>query len=610
MPIYKAPIRDISFASREVFDFGTIKALPGCSDMTDDLVDAVFQEAARFCENELFPLNQSGDQEGCQWKNGEVTTPKGFKNAYDKFVEGGWTSVSSDPKYGGQGLPDSLEFILEEMICSSNLSFSLYPGLTRGAYTAIHAHGAEDIKQKFLPKMIDGTWGGTMNLTEPQCGTDLGLLRTKAVPQKDGSYEITGNKIWISSGEHDLTENIIHLVLAKTPTAPEGVKGISLFVVPKFMVNDDGSLGDRNKLQCTSLEHKMGIHASPSCAMSFDGAKGWLVGKENAGLSYMFTMMNNERIGVGLQGLGISEVSYQNAVVYARERLQGRSLSGVKHPKKPADPIIVHPDIRRMLMTMKSYIEGCRMMGVWIGQEVDISQKHPEKEERQRADDFVQLMTPVVKAFFTDMAFENTNHALQIHGGYGYTQDFGVEQYVRDARITQIYEGTNGIQGLDLVGRKLGMHMGRLLRRFFHPVQEFIKEHEDNEDLAEFVGPLAKSFDRLQRAALTVAQKGMANPEEAGAASTDFLSLFGHTALAYLWTRAVIVSKPNENGSESLFYKGKIDTARFYMQKILPRTSTLFATIMAGKKTLMDIDEEAFGPFDFSGFSQEITRAS
>lgn len=610
MPIYKAPVRDISFALREVFNYGTIRSLPPFTEVTDDLIDAVFIEGAKFAENELFPLNEVGDREGCTIKDGKVKTPTGFKEAYHKFVEGGWTSLSCTPEYGGQGLPDSIDFMLQEIICSANMSFGLYPGLTKGAYTALLAHGSDEIKQRYLPKLIDGTWSGTMNLTEPQCGTDLGLIKTKAVPQEDGSFVITGNKIWISSGEHDFTDNIIHLVLARTPTAPEGVKGISLFVVPKFLVKDDGSLGERNKLICTALEHKMGINGSATCAMSFDGAKGWLVGVENEGLSHMFTMMNNERIGVGLQGLGLAEVAYQNAVAYAKDRLQSRSLAGAKYPEKPADPIIVHPDIRRMLMTQKAYNEGCRMLSAWIGINVDISHHHSEKEERQHADDFVQLMTPIVKAFFTDMAWENVSHALQIHGGYGYTKDFPMEQYLRDTRISMIYEGTNGIQALDLVGRKLGMNVGRPLRAFFHPVSEFIEEHKDNKELEEFIEPLAKAFGRLQRACVTIAQKGIAKPEEAGAAAVDFLSLFAHTTLAYLWAKAVIVAQAKLKGSDKAFYNAKIETARFYMQKLLPRTSALFAQIMAGKETLMSLDDDAFGVMDFAGFSEEMSRAS
>ncbi len=610
MPQYKAPIRDISFVLRELFNFGEIRALPGYSEMGDDLIDAVLLEGGRICENELFPLNHSGDEEGCKWENGNVTTPKGFKDAYKSFAEGGWISLACDPEYGGQGLPESIEYMLEEMVCASNVSFSLYPGLTRGAYTSIHSHGTEEIKRKFLPKMVEGTWAGTMNLTEPHCGTDLGLLRTKAVPQDDGSYLISGNKIFISSGEHDLTENIIHLVLARTPDAPAGVKGISLFVVSKYMINDDGSLGERNGAHCASIEHKMGIKASSTCSMTYENAKGWLVGELNEGLNHMFTMMNNERLGVGIQGLGLSELAYQNALDYARDRLQSRSLSGTKFPDKPADPLIVHPDVRRMLLTMKAYNEGCRMLSGWVSHEIDVAHKIEDKEERQRADDFVQIMTPVVKAFFTDVAFENTNHAVQIHGGFGYIKEYGVEQYVRDCRITQIYEGTNGIQALDLVGRKMSAYMGRYMRAFFHPVQDFIDEHKDTEDLAEFVGPLAKAFGRLQRASVTIAQKGLSNPEEAGAAATDFLSLFGHTALAYLWTKSVILSRKKLGGSEDVFYQGKIDTARFYMQKLLPRTSALFSTIMAGRDTLMAMDDEAFGTFDFAGFNETMSKAS
>ncbi len=610
MPQYKAPVRDISFVLRELFNFGEIRALPGYSDMGDDLIDTVLQEGARICENELFPLNQSGDAEGCQWNNGEVTTPKGFKEAYKNFAEGGWVSLACDPEYGGQGLPESMEYMMEEMVCAANVSFSLYPGLTRGAYTSIHSHGTEELKRKFLPKMVEGTWTGTMNLTESHCGTDLGLLRTKAVPQDDGSYKISGSKIFISSGEHDLAENIVHLVLAKTPDAPEGVKGISLFVVSKFIIQEDGSLGERNGVHCASIEQKMGIKASSTCSMNFDNAKGWLVGELNEGLNHMFTMMNNERLGVGIQGLGIGELAYQNALAYARDRLQGRSLSGVKAPDKPADPLMVHPDIRRMLLIMNAYNEGCRMLSGWVAHEIDVAHKIEDREERQRADDFVQIMTPVVKAFFTDCAFENTNHAVQVHGGFGYIKEYGVEQYVRDCRITQIYEGTNGIQALDLVGRKMGAYMGRYMRTFFHPVQEFIEDHQDDEELAEFMGPLAKAFGRLQQASVTVAQKGMANPEEAGAAATDFLSLFGHTALAYLWTKSVILSRKKLGGSEDVFYQGKIETARFYMQKLLPRTSGLFASIMAGSKTLMALDDDAFGLFDFAGFSEAMSKAS
>lgn len=614
MPIYKAPLRDIMFVLTEMFDMARIQKLPAYKDVTDDLVDAILTEGARFCENVLFPLNRSGDEEGCHYENGTVRTPAGFKEAYKTFQEGGWASVTCDPAYGGQGLPETLGILMQEMICSSNLSFGLYPGLTQGAYISLHAHGSEELKQKFLPKLVDGTWGGTMNLTEPHCGTDLGMLKTKAEPQGDGTYKLTGTKIFISSGEHDLTENIIHLVLARTPDAPSGTKGISLFLVPKFMVNDDGSLGARNAVTCAAIEHKMGIKASSTCVMNYDGAVGYLVGELNKGLNHMFTMMNVERLGVGMQGLGVSEVAYQNALAYARERVQGRSLKGAKFPEKPADPLMVHPDIRRMLLTMKAYNEGNRMLTVWVAQHIDIAHHGETDEERQKADDLIQLLTPVVKAFFTDTAFECTNLAVQVHGGFGYIREYGVEQYVRDARIAQIYEGTNGIQALDLIGRKMPMHTGRFLRQFFHPIYDFLQEHQAHEQWAEFIGPLAKSFERLQKACLTIAGRGLANPEEAGAAATDFLSLMGHTALAYLWTKAAMIATARlEKNPGDLFYQGKLETARFYMQKVLPRTSALFATLMAGSKTVMSLEDAGFGPFDYAGretVAQGDTRVS
>lgn len=601
MPSYKAPLRDIHFAVREMCDFSRVQSLPPFKDFTDDVVDAVLNEGARFCEEVLFPINHSGDEEGCTFENGNVKTPKGFKEAYQKFVDGGWSALSCDPVYGGQGLPESIGIVMEELTCSANLSFGLYPGLTRGAYLAIHAFGTQEMKDKYLPKMVEGKWAGTMNLTEPHCGTDLGMLRTKAEPQSDGSYKISGTKIFISSGEHDLTENIIHLVLARTPDAPAGTRGISLFLVPKFMVDDKGNLGARNGVQCASIEHKMGIKASSTCVMNYDGATGYLVGELNKGLNHMFVMMNVERLGVGMQGQGISEVSYQNALAYARERLQGRSLTCAKYPDKPADPLMVHPDIRRMLLTMKAYTEGNRMFTAWVAQTADLAHNSPNPEEKQQADDFLQLTTPIVKAFFTDIGFECANYAVQIHGGFGYIKEYGVEQYVRDGRIAQIYEGTNGIQALDLVGRKMPMHMGRPLRYFFHPVRTFIDKHKDNAELAEFIGPLAKGFERLQKACLTTAGRAMVNPDEAGAAATDFLHLFAHVALAYLWTRAVLVSTEKLNGPEKSFYESKIKTARFYMQKLMPRTSGLYSNIMAGSSSLMNMEDREFGPFEYSG---------
>jgi alkylation response protein AidB-like acyl-CoA dehydrogenase len=609
MPHYKAPLRDIHFALREMTDFQKIQSLTPFQDVTDDVVDAVLNEGAKFAETVLFPINRSGDEEGCHYENGTVRTPKGFKEAYNQFVEGGWSSLSSDPAYGGQGLPESLGIILEELICSANNSFGLYPGLTRGAYLALHAHGSEELKQKYLPNLVSGKWGGTMNLTEPHCGTDLGMLRTKAEPQGDGSYKITGTKIFISSGEHDLTENIIHLVLARTPDAPTGTKGISLFLVPKFMVKEDGSLGERNGVSCASIEHKMGIKASSTCVMNYDGATGYLVGELNKGLNHMFTMMNVERLAVGGQGLGLSEVSYQAALAYARERVQGRALTGAKYPDKAADPLMVHPDIRRTLLTMRAYTEGCRMMSSWVAHHIDISHHSDNDHEKQASEDLIHLLTPIVKAFFTDIGYEVANMAVQVHGGFGYIREYGVEQYVRDARIAQIYEGTNGIQALDLVGRKLGMHFGRPLRQFFHPVMAYLEDHKNHALAAEFILPLVGAVGALQKATLTMAGRGMANPDEAGAAATDYLAFFGHVAVGYMWSRAALYAQSRLGRGEDDFYKGKLKTARFYMQKLMPKTRTYYETIMAGAKSVMDIQDSEFGPFDFIGSDTAMAKA-
>lgn len=597
MPIYQAPIRDISFVLKELIGLKTVQSLPGYEEVTDDLVDAVLTEAAKFAENVLLPINLSGDKEGCtRHPDGSVTTPKGFKEAYAEFVNAGWPSLACDPEYGGQGLPHTLAFFLEEMICSANLSFGLYPGLTRGAYILLNRHGNKELKDKYLPNMVKGVWSGTMCLTEPHCGTDLGLLRTKAEPQADGTFKLTGTKIFISSGDHDLTENIIHFVIARTTDAPEGVKGVSLFLVPKIFVKEDGSLGDRNLVSCASIEHKMGIKASATCVMNFDGATGYLVGNLFEGIQNMFTMMNTERLGVGTQGLGIAEVAYQNALKYARERLQSRALNGPQDLSKYADPIIVHPDVRRMLLTMKSMVEGCRMMEAWVASHLDIAEHGQAELERQTADEFVQLITPVIKAFLTDWGTEIANLGVQIYGGHGYIQEWGMEQFARDARIAQIYEGTNGIQAMDLVGRKMPAHYGRYLRHFFHPIQEFIGQHQHNEAMAEFIGPLAKALGRLQQATLTIAQRGMSDPNEAGAAATDYLKMFGFVSIAYLWCRAVLVARSKLGQGEDEFYQGKIMTATFYMQKILPYTAVHFAGIMAGSKSVMDMPEAMFGP--------------
>ena len=594
MPTYKAPLRDMRFVLNELADPERLRTLPGFEEMTADLIDPILEEAAKLCEEVLLPLNRSGDEEGCTLENGVVRTPKGFKDAYRQFSEGGWGGLSSDPADGGQGLPQTIGMMVEEMICSANLAFGMYPGLTHGAYAAIKKHGSEQQQALYLPKMVNGEWSGTMCLTEPQCGTDLGLIRTKAVPTDDGSYRITGNKIFISAGEHDLAENIIHLVLAKLPDAPAGSRGISLFIVPKFLPTDSGAAGPRNGAVCTALEHKMGIKASATCAMSFDDATGWLVGQPHQGLRAMFTMMNAARLGVGVQGLGIAEVSYQNAVAYARDRLQGRGIDGVKARDKPADPIIVHPDVRRMLLTMRAQAEGCRALCAITATELDVATRHPDPQIKQDADDFVQLMTPIIKAMSTDFGWEASATGMQVFGGHGYIRDHGMEQFVRDVRIAQLYEGTNGIQALDLVGRKLPAHAGRYLRSFFHPVLAYLERHEDNEALSEFILPLSKAFGRLQQATAEVARRGMADPFEAGAAATEYLRLFGLTALAWMWARMAEVALAKQAGDSTGFYTAKLATARFYMQRVLPQTSALVAGIMAGGATLKQFEDAAF----------------
>jgi alkylation response protein AidB-like acyl-CoA dehydrogenase len=595
MQIYKAPLRDMRFVLGEMHNINEFAAL-GFEDVTEDLVDTILEEAGKLCEEVLLPLNATGDAEGCHYENWVVRTPKGFREAYQTFCDGGWTALNADPAYGGQALPESIGKMVEEMICSSNMAFSLYPGLTHGAYVALHAYASEELKQRFLPKMVDGSWSGSMCLTEAHCGTDLGMMRTKAVPAGDGSYAVTGSKIFISSGDHDLTENIVHLVLAKLPDAPKGVKGISLFLVPKLIPGEDGRPGARNGVTCAGIEHKMGIKASATCQINFEDSKGWLVGAPHKGMQAMFTMMNSERLGVGIQGLGIAETAYQSAVAYAKERLQGRSLAGTKNPNKPADPIIVHPDVRRSLMRMRAEIEGCRALSGWVARALDRAEKANDPAVRQEADDFCALMTPVVKAFFTDVGFENANRGLQVFGGHGYIRDHGVEQLVRDARIAMIYEGTNGIQALDLVGRKLPAHAGRYLRSFFHPVSEFVEANKDDPDIGEHVKSLAKAFGALQLATATIAQKGMRDAEEAGAAASDYLRLFGYVALAFLWARAekiALEKLPQANGDAG-FYKGKIATARFYFDRVLPETAGLFAAIKSGKGSMMALEDEAF----------------
>ena len=590
MPSYKAPLADMRFVLHELFDSKTITELPGYEDFSPELIDSVLEEASKLCEEVLFPLNQSGDLEGCHYENGVVRTPSGFPEAYNAFREGGWTAMASAPEYGGQGMPVTASTLVEEMMCSANNAFGLYPGLSHGAYVALSHHGSEELKKTYLPNMVAGKWSGTMCLTEPHCGTDLGMLRTKAVPTDDGAYSISGNKIFISAGEHDLTENIIHLVLARLPDAPRGVKGISLFVVPKFLVKEDGSLGARNGVTCTGIEHKMGIKASATCALSFEDAKGWLVGTANKGLAAMFTMMNTERFSVGIQGLGLAEVAYQNAVNYSRERLQGRSLTGPKYPDKPADPIIVHPDMRRMLLTMRAYVEGCRALGGWVARELDSLSKSTDEDAKQAADDFTALLTPIVKALFTDLGFEISSLAVQCYGGHGYIRDNGVEQYLRDSRISMLYEGTNGVQALDLVGRKLPQDGGRLLSRFLDPVLEFVETHAEDEELEAFITPLQTAVEHLQVATGHIMEVAMSNYDEVGAASVDYLRLFGLVALGYMWAKMAVISAPKSEP----FYQAKIGTAKFFMQRLLPQTGALLAAIQSGSETMMAFDEEAF----------------
>ncbi|MGL6159328.1 acyl-CoA dehydrogenase C-terminal domain-containing protein [Microbulbifer sp.] len=593
MAEYKAPLREMHFLLHEVFAaeklWARLPALAGTADR--ETADAILEEMAKLAANTLEPINRSGDEEGCHWNDGVVTTPKGFPEAYATFCEGGWGALLGNPEYGGMGMPKMLGAQVEEMINSANISFALYPVLTAGACLAIDAHGSGELKQRYLPKMYEGTWAGAMDLTEPHAGTDLGMIRTKAEPREDGSYAITGSKIFITGGDQDLSENIIHLVLAKLPDAPAGPKGISLFLVPKVLVNEDGSLGERNAVHCGSIEHKMGIKASATCAMNFDGATGWLVGEVNKGLAAMFTMMNYERLGVGIQGLGASERSYQNAREYARERIQSRSPAGPQAPDKAADPIVVHPDVRRMLLTQKALIGGARALSTYVAQWLDIA-KFGEGEEKRKAEALVALLTPVAKAFFTDKGLECTVLGQQVFGGHGYIREWGQEQLVRDVRITQIYEGTNGIQALDLVGRKTVANGGAFFELFAADVQAFIDAEIDREDMAEFVQPLAAELQRLRGTTENLLAAAKDDPHAPGAASVEYLHLFGHVAYAYMWARAAAVALPKT--AEDSFYSGQVQTARFFFARLLPQARALAASVEAGSATLMDIGEELF----------------
>jgi len=596
MPIYNAPVKDIKFVLNDLLGLDKMTNLPGFEEATPDLVDAVLEEGSKLVEGVIQPLNQVGDTEGCTWNDGEVTTPTGFKEAYEAYCEGGWGSLDIPEEYGGQGLPHTIGVAMAEMMSSANMAFGMYPGLTHGASAAILKHGTEEQKQTYIPKMSTGEWTGTMNLTEPHCGTDLGLMRTKAVPQEDGSFKISGTKIFISAGEHDMSSNIIHLVLAKIPGGPDGIKGVSLFIVPKFKLDADGNPGERNGVSCGSIEHKMGIHGNSTCVMNYDEAEGYLLGQEHKGMRAMFTMMNAARLGVGIQGLSQAEVAYQNAVEYSKDRIQGRSITGVKAPEKAADPIIVHPDIRRNLLMCRAFSEGARALGLWAALQVDMVEKAPTQEERDAADEALGLLTPVIKAYFTDKGFELAAVAQQCFGGHGYIHEWGMEQFVRDARITQIYEGANGIQALDLVGRKLPANMGRALRRFFHPVNDFIQENMTNPEMSEYVMPLAKAFAKLQQATATIGEKGMKNPDEAGAASTEYLHMFGLVALGYMWAQMAKISKQKlaEGVEDKAFHETKLITAKFFFERMIPDVSSLLVKMSAGSKTMMALDAEAF----------------
>src|SRR5256885_9700176 len=596
MPIYKAPVEDVTFLLNDVFQIDRYDNLPGFSDASADVREAIIGEAAKLSEEVLQPLNRVGDMEGAtRHDDGSVTTPKGFNQACNRAAEGGWFGLSAPTEYGGQGLPLTLSHAVTEFQCSANMAFAMYGGLTRGATAALIVHGKPDQKKMFVPKMVAGEWTGTMNLTEPQCGTDLGLLRTKAVKQGDGSYKITGTKIFISSGEHDLTENIIHLVLARIEGAPAGIKGVALFVVPKVLVNADGSLGARNGVTCGSIEHKMGIHGNSTCVMNYDSATGWLIGEENKGMQGMFVMMNEARLGVAVQGLAQSEVAYQNAVQYARERLQGRSLTGAKDPDKPADPIIVHPDVRRVLLTIRAFNEAARAMVVWTALKSDVAHRSTDPKDRQEADDHMGLMTPVMKGVMTDVGFSNAVMAQQMYGGHGYIAEHGMEQFVRDARIAMLYEGANGIQALDLVGRKLPRDGGRAAMAFFGEVAGFAKEHGGNDAMKPFVTPLSAALGHLQQATGWLMQNALAKPDNAGAAATDYMQLFGLVTFAYMWARMAKVAQDKIAASGATPYlTTKLVTGRFFMERMLPETHVHLARIQAGCATTMELAAEAF----------------
>ena len=593
MPHYIAPTKDMQFVLNDVLDVKN-SSIPGYSDLDSDFLSAILEEAGKITSQVLAPINASGDQQGCQFENGVVRTPDGFKDAFEQVKEGGWTGIDCDPEFGGQGLPYLVGTAVGEMFASANMAFGMYQGLTHGAYSAIHAHGTEAQKQMYLPNMVSCDWTGTMNLTEPHCGTDLGLMRTKAEPQADGTYKITGQKIFISAGDHDLSDNIIHLVLAKIPGGPDGVKGISLFIVPKFMVNEDGSLGARNAVAVGKIEEKMGIHGNATCVMNYDGATGFLLGQEHKGMRAMFTMMNEARLGVGLQGYSQAEVAYQNAVAYAKDRLQGRDVTGVKNPNGPADPLIVHPDIRRNLMDQKSFVEGARAFTFWGASLID--QAHREGDEA--ANGLISLLTPVIKGFLTDKGYEYASAAQQVYGGHGYIEEWGMSQFARDARITMIYEGANGVQALDLVGRKLAQDGGKHVMAFFDMVKTFASENKgwDDDFDRDFLAPLKAASKDLQAAGMYFMQNGMKNPNNALAGSYDFMHMFGHVCLGLMWARMGKASlEALKNGADdAAFHETKVKTGRYYMARQLPATALHLARIHSGADTVMGLSEDQF----------------
>ncbi len=594
MPSYTPPLRDMQFVIHEVFNVvDELKQIPKHADIDADTINAVLEEGGKFAAEVTFPLNASGDAEGCTLDNTThaVTTPKGFKEAYAQYVEGGWAALGCDPEYGGQGLPFVVNTLFYEMLNSANQAWTMCPGLTHGAYAALEAHGTPEQKSTYLPKMTSGEWTGTMCLTEPHCGTDLGLMRTKAEPQADGTYKITGNKIFISAGEHDMAENIIHLVLARLPDAPPGIKGISLFIVPKFHVNKDGSVGERNGIYCSGLEHKMGIKASATCQMTLEGAVGTMVGQPNKGMQGMFVMMNAARLGVGNQSLGLTEVAYQNALAYAKDRIQMRSLTGPKAKDQPADPIIVHPDVRKMLLTAKAYAEGGRALEAFCAMLLEKEHHHPDEKVRKDSGDLLALLTPIAKAFLTDNGHIATNACMQVFGGHGFIKEWGMEQYVRDNRINMIYEGTNTIQSLDLLGRKVLSNNGATLRKFGKLVAQLVAEEGVNEKMAEFVNPIAYLGDQMTKFTTEIGFKGFQNPDEVGAAAVDYLRVMGHLVFGYFFARmAQVALRKIAEGNQDPFYQAKLQTARFYFAKLFPETATAMRTARTGSKVLMDTD--------------------